>query len=168
VVSLLLALDPGSAQTGYVVFCSASWTVKDAGVVPNSTALAMCRTNPLGCDELVYEKIASYGMRVGMEVFATVEFSGRCIEAWHPKIAHGVYRREVKLHLCESPKANDASIRVALLDRFGGSKEKAVGRKASPGPLYGVSSHALSALAVAVTWLETRDNRNREQGVSCE
>ncbi len=37
---------------------------------------------------------------------------------------------------------------------FGGTKEAAIGKKASPGPLYGVSSHAWQALAVAVVVAE--------------
>jgi hypothetical protein len=31
-----------------------------------------------------------------------------------------------------------------------------MGRKAAPGPLYGITGDAWSALAVAVTWAETR------------
>ena len=66
-----------------------------------------------------------------------------------------VYREDVKLHLCGSPRAKDANIRQALIDRWGG-KAEAVGTVKKPGPLYGVKSHAWSALAVAVTALETR------------
>ncbi|HET6477318.1 MAG TPA: hypothetical protein VFH93_14740 [Thermoleophilia bacterium] len=44
----------------------------------------------------------------------------------------------------------DANIRQALLDRFGGPA--AVGRKAAPGPLYGIARDVWSALAIAVTY----------------
>jgi hypothetical protein len=60
-------------------------------------------------------------------------------------------RRAVKLALCGDSRAKDANIRQALIDRFGG-KDAAVGRKAAPGPLYGISRDVWSALAIAVTY----------------
>ena len=54
-------------------------------------------------------------------------------------------------------RAKDANVRAALIDRFGPSKRKAIGLKATPGPLYGVHSHMWSALAVAVTYGDRRD-----------
>ena len=59
-------------------------------------------------------------------------------------------RRAVKLALCGDSRAKDANIRQALIDRFGGSA--AVGRKAAPGPLYGITRDVWSALAIAVTY----------------
>jgi hypothetical protein len=82
---------------------------------------------------------------------------GRFIEAWDGP-HQLVYRKDVTLHLCNSPRAKDPHIRASLIDRFGG--EGAIGRKAAPGPLYGVKSHAWAALAVAVT---AQDN----QGAPC-
>jgi len=52
--------------------------------------------------------------------------------------------------LTDNTCANDASIRQALIDRFGG-KDAAIGRKASPGPLHGIAADVWSALALAVT-----------------
>lgn len=46
--------------------------------------------------------------------------------------------------------AKDANVRQALINRFGG-KDAAIGRKAAPGPLYGISRDMRSALAIAVT-----------------
>jgi hypothetical protein len=60
-------------------------------------------------------------------------------------------RRAVKLALCGDSRAKDANIRQALIDRFGG-KDAAIGRKAAPGPLYGISRDVWSALAIAVTY----------------
>jgi hypothetical protein len=54
-------------------------------------------------------------------------------------------------HLCEFVRANDANIRAALIDRFGPGKDKAVGRKATPGPLFGLKGDEWSALAIALT-----------------
>ena len=103
---------------------------------------------------LAIEMVASYGMAVGAEVFGTCVWAGRFIQRWLD--AGGgepvpVYRKEVKLHLCGSLRAKDSNIRAAIIDRFGPSKDKAVGLKASPGPLYGMKADCWSALAVAIT-----------------
>ena len=89
-------------------------------------------------------------MPVGREVFDTVFWSGRFAQAWGASFAL-LPRREVKLHLCHSAKATDATIRQALLDQFGG-KERAIGTKKTPGPLYGIHKDLWSCLALAVTY----------------
>lgn len=103
-------------------------------------------------DALAIEMIASYGMPVGREVFETCVWIGRFIEAWGGPYTL-VYRKDVKLHLCGQPRAKDSNIRQALIDRYGG-KDRAVGKKATPGPLYGVSADVWSALAIAVTFAD--------------
>ena len=92
-------------------------------------------------------------MAVGAEVFRTVHWSGRFAEALHPTPVFLLPRKAVKIHLCNSLRAKDANIRQALLDRYGG-KSAAVGRKAEPGPLYGVHADVWAALAVAVTYAD--------------
>ena len=77
------------------------------------------------------------------------------IEAWRGHEQNGytlVYRKDVKLHLCGDLRAKDANIRQALIDLFGPGKERAIGKKKTPGPLYGIRKHEWSALAVAVTY----------------
>jgi hypothetical protein len=106
-----------------------------------------------GPEVIVIESIESYGMPVGREVFDTVHWSGRFTEAAHPTPVVQVPRREVKLALCHDTRAKDANVRQALLDRFGG-KVAAVGNKANPGPLYGISKDVWQALAVGVAYLD--------------
>ncbi|NII07239.1 hypothetical protein HBF25_12680 [Luteibacter anthropi] len=97
------------------------------------------------------EMIASYGMPVGAEVFETVRWIGRFQQACRdPEAVRLIYRKDVKMHLCGTPRAKDANIRQALIDKLG-----APGTKKSPGPTYGVKSHAWAALGVAVTASET-------------
>jgi hypothetical protein len=82
-------------------------------------------------------------------VFRTVWWAGRFAQAWAGKTGNlpiEVFRKEVKLHLCGTPRAKDANIRQALIDMIGPQ-----GKKADPGPTYGVKSHGWAALAVAVT-----------------
>lgn len=147
----ILAIDPGTEQSGWCLYDTES--VIGCGVSPNGPLLY--GINDMAADFLAIEMVASYGMAVGKDVFETVRWIGRFQQAWkRPDDAMLVYRRDVKLHLCNSAKAKDANIRQALLDLFprtGGGKTPQVGTKAKPGPLYGVSSHAWSALAVAVT-----------------
>lgn len=105
---------------------------------------------------LVIEEVTSYGMPVGREVFQTVRWAAKfeqqaLANRWSEDEMHYMPRRDVKLHICGSSKAKDSNIRQALIDRFGG-KEKAIGRKASQGPLYGLKADEWQALALAVTF----------------
>jgi hypothetical protein len=154
----ILALDPGTTQTGWVEY-GGDGGVIESGVMANEDVLVMLqRAHGPDYHCLAIEMIASYGMAVGREVFETCVWIGRFQQAWHdPTQVRLVYRRDVKLHLCASPRAKDPNIRQALLDKFpstGGGKTPQIGTKGQPGPLYGVTSHAWAALAVAVTVAE--------------
>ena len=166
-MSVILAIDPGSEQSAFLLYSSEGGRIIDMGIVPNIEMLAtidrILGVNDIRgycADECVIEMVASYGMAVGREVFETVFWIGRFAERWdrrreaNPRPAQRLFRRDVKLHLCHSARATDANIREALLDRYGPGKEKAVGRKAAPGPLFGVSKDIWSALANAVTVAE--------------
>lgn len=139
----ILALDPGTTQSGWVLFDGGK--VAGAGVADNADALRMVQSS--GADMLAIEMIANYGMAVGREVFETCVWVGRFQQAWRdPAGVKLLYRQAVKMHLCNSPRAKDANIRQALIDLLGPQ-----GTKRAPGPTYGVSSHAWAALGVAVT-----------------
>lgn len=148
---MILGIDPGTKQSGYVLLDERY--VCGSGVVPNNEMGNII--DGCGFDHLAIEMIASYGMAVGREVFETCVWIGRFIECYRdPDAVWLIYRREVKLHLCGTTQAKDANIRQALLDMFpatGGGKTPQVGTKGQPGPLFGVASHAWSALGVAVT-----------------
>ena len=111
--------------------------------------------------ECVLEQITSYGMPVGAEVFETVFWTGRFYSAAKTlrRIPTRIPRGKVKLHICGSPGAKDSNIRQALIDRFGG-KDRAIGKKASSGPLYGLRKDEWQALALAVTWWDQRATAN--------
>lgn len=148
----IYAIDPGTAKSGWVLFDGIK--VEDAGVSDNHDLLRWVQADQ-SCDVLAIEMVASYGMAVGREVFETVRWIGRFMQAWRdPEAVQMVYRKDVKILLCGTTKAKDANIRQALIDLFpakGGGKCPQIGTKAQPGPLYGVSSHAWPALAVAIT-----------------
>lgn len=150
----MIAIDPGNEQSAWVCYDQA--TVIGAGIEDNeSLRQRMYRCAEFVSDgPLVIEMIASYGMPVGREVFETCLWIGRFMEAAGG--AELVYRKDVKMHLCGSTRAKDANIRQALIDRFGPGKDKAIGKKASPGPLYGFKADMWAALAVAVTYIDTQ------------
>lgn len=148
-MNYLLALDPGTFQTGVCVFKDGR--VDAAGVDFNDDVLA--RVEGLGMfQNVVIEMMSSYGMPCGQEVMETLVWIGRFMQASRGQ-TYRLYRKDVKLHLCQSARAKDANIWAAIVDRYGG-KEKAVGRKKTPGPLYHVKSHARAALAVGLCFLD--------------
>jgi hypothetical protein len=146
----LLAIDPGNTESAYVILDGSR--LIEFAKVENDVLLARLPFFRDAADELAIEMIASYGMAVGREVFDTCVWIGRFIQAWDRPFTR-VYRKDVKLHLCGQPRAKDGNIRQALIDKYGG-KDAAIGKKATPGPLYGVSADVWAALAVAVTHSE--------------
>lgn len=149
----ILAIDPGPVESAWVIYdgvkpyAFAKWD--NVRILEASPWPSMCRT-------VVIEQIASYGMPVGAETFETVWWAGRFHEAAERagRYCARMPRKDVKLHLCQSPRANDASIRQALIDKWDG-RASAIGTKGAPGPLYGVKADIWQALALAVTWWET-------------
>lgn len=152
----LLAIDPGTMRSAFVALDTLTDRIIDKGVVDNDDLLMNCRGLAIVAFDLpdlaVIEKVEGFGMAVGAEVFETVYWSGRFAEALHPIPVERLGRRAVKLHLCGQARAKDPNVRQALIDRYGGPD--AIGRKATPGPLYGVTGDVWAALAVAVTWAD--------------
>lgn len=140
----VMAIDPGTNETAYVMLSGKD--VMGKGIIPNHEVLPIISTCPY---PIAIEMIASYGMPVGREVFETCVWIGRFVE-----VASGeatlIYRKDVKMHLCGTPRAKDGNIRQELLDRYGPGKAAAIGLKKTPGPLYGFKSHLWAALAVGV------------------
>lgn len=148
---MILAIDPGNEESAWCELEDGKPVRAHKAI--NSDLLQALRVGSIGNGRtLAIEMIASYGMAVGKEVFETCVWIGRFREAWESTGGEVrlVYRKEVKLYLCETVRANDSNIRAAIVDRFGG-KEKAIGKKASPGPLFSIKGDAWSALAVALT-----------------
>lgn len=143
---MILALDPGTTETALVVLHEGRIALHDKQ--PNDWVLGfLWGYRSLPRPTLAVEMIASYGMPVGKEVFETCVWIGRFVQAWQPGEFAYVYRRDVKLHLCGSPKAKDPNVRQALLDLYGPQ-----GTKKAPGPTYGLKADEWAALAVAETY----------------
>lgn len=150
-MTFTLAIDPGTTESGWVSYDSGR--ISDFGKWPNHELLDLVGQDR--GDYLALEMIASYGMPVGAEVFETCVWIGRFHQRWLDSHRHRtdpvmVYRKEVKMHLCGTTKAKDGNIRQAIIDIYGG-KDRAIGKKATPGPLYGVSGDVWAALGLAIT-----------------
>lgn len=153
----VLAVDPGPVRSAWVLYDGAK--VLMHGHEENRHVKDVLWQRLQEGDAAVFEQVQSFGMPVGAEVFETVFWTGRFYELTCQSlgIPNRLPRRDVKLHLCASARAKDSNVRQALIDRFGG-KDKAIGKKASPGPLYGVKADCWQALALAVTWCDLNPN----------
>lgn len=152
---MILALDPGNTYTAGVVLSAnigehGGRDLMDHWYLPNAEAIEKITAYPY-CDHLAIEMIACYGMAVGREVFETCVWIGRFIERWKGPCTQ-IYRRDVKLHLCNSAKAKDGNVRQALLDLYGGK-----GATKKGGMLHGVSGDQWAALGVGTTYLARRE-----------
>ena len=148
---MTLAIDPGPVRSALVLY-DAKAGLCSHYLQPNDWLLEFLRAYDAALDDvLVIEQIASYGMPVGAEVFATCVVSGRFYQEWTRRGLAGEWltRNAVKMHLVGQPRAKDANVRQALVDRFGGPAALKKG-----GPLYKVAGDSWSALAVAVTWAD--------------
>jgi hypothetical protein len=92
----ILAVDPGSYQSAYVLWNGIS--ILDKGILPNPELLNRLPMLKANARTLVIEQVCSYGMPVGMEVFETVFFSGRLAEAYKEPFER-IPRLTVKMHL---------------------------------------------------------------------
>jgi hypothetical protein len=156
----LLALDPGTHRTAWIALDLVTRRPLGFGIEPNEELIGRLRRGGRAFDFVVIEKVESFGMAVGAEVFETVWWSGRFAEAIDPVPVERLGRKAVKLVLCGTDRAKDPNVRQALIDRYGG-REQAIGTKARPGPLHGVSRDVWAALAVGVAWLERAGGSGR-------
>ena len=158
-VRKILCIDPGPVSSGVVVF-DGTTVLESCPEYDNEDLLESICFNDCSAHKMVIEMIACYGMPVGKETFETCVWIGRFIERFG-RPYDLIYRKDVKLTLCNNMRAKDANIRQAILDRFsatGGGKTPQIGTKNKPGPLYGISKHAWSALALGLTWFEQNKN----------
>jgi hypothetical protein len=144
----ILAIDPGTSQSAYCIYSDNPPKIGPFGKLPNEDILKLALLHESEC---AVEMIASYGMPVGEEVFETVLWIGRLIQIRKPNVTRLIYRRDVKLHLCQHSRANDSSIRQRLIDLFGKP-----GTKKNPGLTYGMKADIWQAFALAVTAAQTR------------
>ena len=152
---IVYGIDPGLSASGFVTINTdlrrVTASIPAAPHPGVRDELAHARWEPVKI-LVAIEQLQFYGAGMGADTITTAEETGRYLEALgRPAIR--LSRPTIKAHLTGKANTKDAHVRAALLDRFGGEKA-AKGSKAAPGPLFGVSSHAWAALAVAVVAAE--------------
>jgi hypothetical protein len=164
---IVIGIDPGTERSAFVMFDGK--TVMAHGILANGELEA--QPTLWKHEHIFCEMIASYGMAVGASVFETCVWIGRFMSqafSSSGRDLHRVFRKDIKLHLCNSPRAKDGNVRQALIDRLGPQ-----GTKKAPGPTYGVKSHEWAALAVAVYgWDQTFGrasdlSKTKQQSAGC-
>lgn len=148
----VLAIDPGNVESAYCFIDSETLKPTTFAKIRNETLLEILED--IHYDKLVIERIASYGMAVGRDVFETCEWVGRFTQAARRKV-HYLYRRDEKLHICGDSRAKDANIRRALIDRFAKHDLKnGKGTKKNPDWFFGFKADIWAAYAVGITYIE--------------
>lgn len=162
----IFAIDPGNTHSGFAVIDMPNFHLLDFGKVENENLLmlleSMSVTLPSCGDPDVYviEKIASYGMPVGVDVFDTCIWIGQFAHALKERKTVYVFRKDEKITLCGTMKAKDANIRQELINRYAKFDYKnGKGTKKNPDTFHGVSKDVWAAIAVGVTYYEMQKEK---------
>jgi hypothetical protein len=141
----ILAIDPGPIESTYVLLGNQIIENKTVNNIQMNDVLEGLAAGGMKV-EVICEEVASFGMPVGKAVFDTCRWEGefRCLCRERGIPFYSVTRTTIKIFWCNSVRAKDANIRQRLLDFYGPP-----GTKKAPGPTYGISKHAWSALAIA-------------------
>ena len=174
-MGLILAIDPGPTTCGVVLYNADEGARCPIGPHPYG---GRCRSCPTGVvleshaaltvdqtlDRLIGTRIRGSRVLVAIERVQSAGISGASLLQTSEVVGRLqqraldcglrvrlVYRREVCSALHVSGGAKDAQVRQRMIEMHPGG----TGTRKTPGPLYGVSSHAWQALglAVAVTLL---------------
>jgi len=161
----VLAIDPGSEFSAYVVIDTKTYEPLTIGKVHNTDLLEFIDEyiNAINSSkyqiDTVIEMVASYGMAVGQTVFDTCVWVGRFVEAndWEVDL---MYRKDVKKAFNKDlPKGekvtNDSSIINYLANRFAPNEpNRGKGKKDSPSWFYGFKADIWQAYAVGVAYID--------------
>ena len=155
---LVFAIDPGNQESGYCLVSAGDYKPLKFGKVPNDELLSIIAYSR--ADWYVIERVASYGMAVGREVFETCEWVGRytqIIKDYLDGEVRYIYRKEEKQIICHSLTAKDANLRRALIDQFAKHDFKqGKGTKKHPDFFYGFHADVWAAYCVAYAFIKIR------------
>lgn len=157
------AVDPGPVNSAWAhiespssgVYKLVDFGFMDSKVLRDQLVTLAGNTYPRS-KILAIEDIVFYQMTAGAAVFETCVWIGRFMEAWgdDSTIAR-IPRPDCAQRLVGQRSAKDSQMVAATYARFGAkSLTEAKGTKKFPGPLYGVTEHVWSAIAVGLTYIE--------------
>ncbi len=166
---IVLGVDPGTTQSAFVVLNGKK--IIEHGKRANEDVLEVLRKwsrmdtpPPMAIENIGGQRRNPKGgfAAVGQETFDTCIWIGRFIERYGVRRSHLMQRSEVVRHVCgkiprakegEKKVSRDTLVRAGVIGLYG---EDAIGTKAAPGPLFGLSADQWSALAIAITFRDTR------------
>lgn len=153
----ILSIDPGSTESGFVYLDKNLKPLK-FNKIKNELLLSAIYGHQLDSQHIAIEMVACYGMSVGATVFDTCVWIGRfyeAIETINGIEPQYIYRKDEKMDICHNMKANDSTIKQALVDRFAyGVSNHGKGNKTNKGFFYGFKKDVWSAFAIAVTYFD--------------
>lgn len=155
----ILAIDPGNEQSAFVL-CDPDLKPVVFGKNENELmyvlmidAISLILRSPERKLQIVIEDIENHGMPVGRTTFDTLKWIGRLMERFKDLDVAFIYRSQEKMTICHHPRANDATIKQALIDRFApNTPNYGKGSKKNPGWFHGFRADVWQAYAVAVTY----------------
>ncbi len=160
----ILCVDPGAVTSGvaYLENGNLRWSESK---FPNGALLEKLKGLKHKGGAVAMEEFESYKLAIGQSSVQTVFWSGRFYEASVWPV--GLFtRKEVKIFMLGKvgAKDSDKQIRKAILSLYpktGGGATPEIGIKSKPGPLFGLSGHAVQALAVGIVMVGKRNYLNR-------
>ena len=157
-MSVILAIDPGTTESGVVIVDSETYKPVFCGKFRNDMVLEICYESTY--DKATIEMIQYYGkfMSAGQTTFDTCVWIGRFIEAIATReiTAELSYRATIKAYITGMASAKDGQVKQVLIDRFAkGAGNGGKGYKKNPGWFYGFAADAWQAYALAVFWIDT-------------
>ena len=157
----IIAIDPGNKESAYVLLAPDLRPIRaikmENELMYDDIVSTINTKDILPWLEIAIEKIACYGMPVGDDVLDTNGWSFIMKDRFeHAGIrVTWIYRKDEKMNLCHSMKANDATIKQALVDRFApGEPNYGKGTIRQPGWFYGFRADMWAAYAVGVTYAD--------------
>ena len=152
----LLAIDPGTTESAYVLFDLDERRLINFGKIANADMV--CVIKDARYNRLAIEMIKSYGNAMGDSILMTCVWIGRFIQSATDTPIDLIPRKTIVTALCNNPRATDTHVRAALVDIYTTDLSPAIGTKKSPGQLYGVKKDVWAALALATVWKEVFDS----------
>ena len=154
-----LAIDPGPKFSGVVaVKDNLNLEIIFANPKADNKMLTIYFEESFGYlfENVVIERMNYQAKRLSKSSIETIEQYGQMIHAANcaGKYTILIERQKVQMFFCGRTNASDAMIRkrvLALYAPTGGGNTPQIGTKRKQGPLYGVTSHAIQALAVGIT-----------------
>lgn len=161
---MIMAIDAGNRESAFVWVDEEDMRPIRFYKLPNDDVIDEIGhfSTHFGNGTVVIERISSYGMAVGRDVFETAEQCGRFWrEAERERLRVDLMsRKDVKKHICGTIAAKDSNIRRALIDRFAMHDLKnGKGTKKNPDWFYGFAADIWQAYALGVAWIDRRETK---------